>query len=101
MKLEIRWRDIAPTAALFDHIKEAVQSRTRPHPWALTGLRVSLIGETDEWARCRLEIHLRGGAVRVLEAASDDLLFAVDAACDLMSEVLFAVEERATARNAA
>lgn len=101
MKLEIRWRDISPTADLFDYLKDAITARTRPHPWTLAGLRVSLIGETDEWVRCRLEVRLRSGAVRVIDAASDDLLFAVDAACDRMAEILLAAEERAAARHAA
>lgn len=101
MKLEIRWREINPTAALFDHIKEAVTIRTRPHPWALARLRVSLIGEGEEWCRCRLEIGLRGGAVRVIEVASDDLLLAVDVASDRMADVLDDVEQRSGARHAA
>jgi hypothetical protein len=101
MKLEIRWREITPTAALFEHIKEAITIRTRPHPWTLARLRVSLIGETDDWCRCRLEIGLRGGAVRVIEVASDDLMLAVDVASDRMSELLEDAEHRAGARHAA
>lgn len=101
MKLEIRWREINPKAALFDHIKEAIASRTRPHPWVLAGLRVSLVGESEDWVRCRLDVHLRSGAVRVIEAASDDVLLAVDVACDRMAEVLEFAEHRAGTRRAA
>ena len=101
MKLEIRWREITPTATLFDHIKEAVTQRTRPHPWVLARLRVSLIGEGEDWCRCRLEVGLRGGSVRVIEVASDDLLLAVDVASDRMGELLDEAAHRAGERRAA
>ena len=60
-----------------------------------------LIGEGAEWVRCRLEVRLRTGSVRIIDAASDDLLFAVDAACDRMNDVLVDLEERASAKRAA
>ena len=101
MKLEIRWRELTPTAALFDHIKGSITLRTRPHPWTLARLRVSLIGEGSDWFRCRLEVGLRTGAVRVIEVASDDLLLAVDMASDRMGDVLEEAEHRAGARHAA
>ncbi len=101
MKLEIRWREMTPKAALFDHIKDAINTRTRPHPWVLAGLRVSLIGEGEDWVRCRLDVHLRSGAVRVIEAAADDALLAVDVASDRMAEVLEFAEHRAGTRRAA
>lgn len=99
MKLEIRWRDMTPTANLFAHVKEAVSGNARPHPWTLAKLRVSLIGEQD-WARCRMEVGLRNGATRVIEVISSDVYLAVDVASERLGELLD-VSSRRTARRAA
>jgi ribosome-associated translation inhibitor RaiA len=99
MKLEIRWRDVTPSAQLLAYVKEGVAAWARPHPWA-TRLRVSLSAHGQAWARCRIEVGLRGGAVRVIEAASDDLYFAIDAAIERLT-VAVDGHERAAERRAA
>lgn len=99
MKLEIRWREVTPTAALLAHVKEAIASNSRPHPWTLARLRVSLIGEQD-WARCRMEIGLRSGATRVIEVISSDVLLAVDVASERLGELLMTVSRRPLRRAA-
>lgn len=99
MKLEIRWREVTPTAALLAHVKEAIAFNARPHPWTLARLRVSLIGEQD-WARCRMEIGLRSGSTRVIEVISSDVLLAVDVASERLGELLMAVSRRPLRRAA-
>jgi hypothetical protein len=100
MKLEIRWRDVNPTAALFEHVKEGVAANARPHPWTLARLRVSLIGDQD-WVRCRMEVGLRTGATRVIEVITSDVMLAVDMANERLGELLESVSRRPTARRAA
>jgi hypothetical protein len=85
MKLTIRWRDVAPSPALLEHVKSALSGSIRPHPWSFVSLRVSLLGDgtpRDPWIRCRVEVALRGGGLRIVEAASSDALVAIDAAAD-------------------
>lgn len=93
MKLEIRWRDVTPTAELLSYVKDGVAAWARPHPWA-TRLRVSLSTHSTEWARCRIEVGLHGGVTRVIEAESDDVWFAIDAALERLT---IAVDGRAVA----
>jgi hypothetical protein len=99
MKLEIRWRDVNPTAALFQHVKESISANARPHPWVLARMRVSLIGD-GEWIRCRMEVALRGGAVRVIEVISSDVMLAVDVASERLGGLLETTSRR-TLRRAA
>lgn len=99
MKLEIRWRDVTPTATLFQHVKENVAAHARPHPWTLARLRVSLIGD-GEWARCRMEVGLRGGATRVIEVITSDMLLAVDVASERLGGLLENVSRRVARRAA-
>jgi ribosome-associated translation inhibitor RaiA len=87
MKLVIRFRDVAPTPELLDHVKHAIARVVDPD--AMHSLRVTLVGELhgeEEWYRCRLEVGLRG-AVRVLDAGAEDVFLAIDAAADRL-EVL-------------
>jgi hypothetical protein len=100
MKLEIRWRDVTPTAALFEHVKEGVAANARPHPWTLARLRVSLIGDQD-WARCRMEVGLRTGATRVIEVISSDMMLAVDVASERLGDLLDSVSRKPSVRRAA
>ncbi|MGZ3420852.1 MAG: HPF/RaiA family ribosome-associated protein [Polyangiales bacterium] len=90
MKLVIRFRDVAPTPALLDHVKYSVARSICPSDQEISSLRVSLFGERhegEEWFRCRIEIGLRGGALRFLEAGSNDVLLAIDAASDRLEMV--------------
>ncbi len=94
MKLTIRFRDVAPTPALLDHVKASIASAIRPHPWRVVRLRATLAGEPssyelapDEWFRCRIEATLQSGSVRVIEAASSDALVAIDMAADRLANV--------------
>ena len=83
MKLVIRFRDVAPTPVLLDHVKHSVARSV--HAPDLRSLRVGLFAEAhggEPWYRCSIEVSLRGGGVRFLEAASNDILLAVDAAAD-------------------
>jgi hypothetical protein len=99
MKLEIRWRDVNPTAALFQHVKESISANARPHPWVLARLRVSLIGD-GEWIRCRMEVGLRSGATRIFEVISSDVMLAVDVASERLGDFLEGTERRAVRRAA-
>ncbi|MBI2393012.1 MAG: HPF/RaiA family ribosome-associated protein [Deltaproteobacteria bacterium] len=97
MKLEIRWRDVTPSAQLLAYVKEAIAAWARPHPWTPVRLRVSLLNEAsggEPWSRCRIEVGLRGGVVRVIEAASSDLLLAIDVAVDRLSTVVAVPAQR-------
>lgn len=90
MKLTIRFRDVVPTPALLDHVKASIASAIRPHPWAVLRLRAFIVGEPgalDGWFRCRVEASLRGGGVRVIEAASTDALVAIDMVADRLATV--------------
>lgn len=98
MKLVIRFRDVALSPVLLDHVKQSiaralddvdVPARPHPHPW-VASMRVSLLGGKlagEDWYRCRLEIGLRAGGVRVIEAGSNDVLLAVDVAADRLEEI--------------
>ncbi len=99
MKLEIRWREMTPSADLLSYVKEGIAAWARPHPWAHR-LRVCLSQDAHEWAHCRIEVGLGGGAVRVIETTSDDLYFAIDAAMERLTAAVDG-HERAAALRAA
>lgn len=99
MKLEIRWREMTPSADLLAYVKEGIAAWARPHPWT-TRLRVLLSTDGGDFARCRIEVGLRGGVVRVIEAASDDLFFAIDAAIERLTVVVDGHERAAHLRAA-
>ena len=99
MKLEIRWRDVNPTAQLLQHVKESISAHARPHPWVLARMRVSLIAD-GEWMRCRMEVGLRTGATRVFEIISSDMMLAVDVASERLGDLLESVGRRSVRRAA-
>src|SRR4051812_6638249 len=90
MKLVIRFRDVAPTPALLDHVKHSIARSICPAEIEVSSLRVSLLAERhdrEEWFRCRIEVTLRGGALRILEAGSNEVLLAIDAAADRLEMI--------------
>lgn len=100
MKLEIRWRELTPSADLLAYVKDGIAAWARPHPWA-NRLRVSLSQEGQDWARCRIEVGLGGGAVRVIEAASEDVWFAIDAALERLTALVDGKHDRTAHLHAA
>lgn len=93
MKLVIRFRDVAPTPALLLHVKHSVARSVAPieqGPADICSLRVSLFAEShggEDWFRCRIEVGLRGGALRIVEGSSNDVLLAIDAASDRLETI--------------
>jgi len=88
MKLTIRFREVALTPELLDHVKHSIARVIDPRDvWSL---RVHLANERHEgedWFRCRIEVGMRGGALRFFEAGSSDVLLAIDAAADRLELV--------------